>query len=81
MGRPHGGSGRPYRIQTEIAAMEDVSVGTPVSAHGTYLVDLSAVTLDRLAELEDSVLRHSLQQVLQGRDDPDDVVAAFNACI
>lgn len=61
--------------------MEETAPRTPAHLAGPSLIDLSAVTLERLAELDDSVLARSLGRVIGAAHDPDDVVAAFNACL
>lgn len=46
------------------------------------IIDYSRISLDRLAQMDDSVLVHSLNRILGDVDNPDEVVlAGFNASI
>ena len=54
----------------------------PSLKDGSPLIDLSEVCLADVAQLDDSVLVHSLQQVLGDVENPDAVVlASFSAVV
>lgn len=44
----------------------------------TDLSDLTAVPLDRLLTLNDSVLAHSLRRVRRELENPEEAIASFN---
>jgi FXSXX-COOH protein len=62
--------------------MGDVPSGDTENGHIMPNIDFSGISLDRLAELDDSILINSLNRILGDVDNPDDVVfAGFNASI
>ena len=63
-------------------SMGDVPSGDTENGHIMPNIDFSGISLDRLAELDDSILINSLNRILGDVDNPDDVVfAGFNASI
>ena len=62
--------------------MGDVPSGGAENDHIMPTIDFSGISLDQLAELDDSVLINSLNRILGDVGSPDDVVfAGFNASI
>lgn len=61
--------------------MDDVSSGGPQNTE-LSIIDYSGISLDQLAQLDDSALVHSLGRILGDVDNPDEVVlAGFNASL
>jgi FXSXX-COOH protein len=62
--------------------MDERSSGEPSSEDTSTLIDLGSISLDDLAQLDNSVLVHSLSRVLGDVNNPDAVVlASFSASV
>jgi len=62
--------------------MDGLSSEEPSPKDASPLIDVSGVSLDDVARMDDSVLVHSLNRILGDAENPDEVIlASFSATI